>query len=68
MRSTKLKEAQIKYKANNIERVREINRQSKRRNYETHGREQQKLYYYKNRNYNNIDNMGKQIAMLFNEI
>ena len=67
MRSDSLKQSQIKYRANNREKVNYINNQSRLRNYDKKGRDYQRLWYFNNRNKYNIDNMGKELNKLFNE-
>ena len=61
--------AQIKYRQKNYERCLEINRNSNKKQYNEidNIKEHKKNYYLLNRNYRNLDTLGKSISKLFSE-
>ena len=66
-RSENLKLAQKRYREKNREKHNAINLASRHRCYERTGRIYARKYYLKNRNYTGVDNMGKQLIILFQE-
>ena len=65
----KRKLSQQKYRQKNYERCLEINRNSNRNRYNQidNIKEHKKEYYLANRNYRNLDTLGKSLNLLFAE-
>ena len=65
----KRKLSQQKYRQKNYERCLEINRNSNKKRYNEidNIKEHKKNYYLLNRNYRNLDTLGKSISKLFSE-
>lgn len=65
----KQKIAQNKYREKNYQRCLELNRISNRKRYNEMDniKEKKKQYYLANRNYRNLDTIGKSISKLFLE-
>tara|TARA_Y100000114_G_scaffold56344_1_gene51596 strand:- start:1938 stop:2213 length:276 start_codon:yes stop_codon:yes gene_type:complete len=65
----KRKLAQKRYRQKNYERCLEINRNSNRNRYNQidNIKEHKKEYYLANRNYRNLDTIGKSLNLLFAE-
>ena len=65
----KRKLAQQRYREKNYERCLEINRNSNRNRYNQidNIKEHKKEYYLANRNYRNLDTIGKSLNLLFAE-
>ena len=64
-RSEAQKLSQKKYRDNNRAKINHINNTSRKRCYNKVGREYQKEWYIRNRNYVGTDNMSKYLIILF---
>jgi hypothetical protein len=71
-RTTAMKEAQIRYRAKNKEKVNAINLKSAlagfnndKELYLKHERTRSGLYYQKNKNYRHVDNMATSFKLLY---
>lgn len=68
VRSEAQKLAQKRYRERNRSKCNAINLASRHRRYNEVGRVYGSNYYYKNRNYTGVDNMGKHLVNLFREV
>ena len=69
-RSKSLIEAQKRYREKNYAKVKQINAKSNKKRYHENdeNKEKKSQYYYMNRNYRGIDNVGSQLKLLFQEV